>query len=126
MLANETANTQLRTKLQQLSCYMKGDYYTSDDSDQDINTNGLSDSRLLREGALSSRNNLENMPENVDHMLKLFNIPAETLPCPEKRQANENPLMEQMSKNERASGSPILVLNFKLLSCLILTATFVL
>ncbi|XP_065206905.1 connectin-like isoform X2 [Planococcus citri] len=125
-LANETANTQLRSKLQQLSCYMKGDYYTNDDSDQEINTNGLTDSRLLREGALSSSRNLENMPENVDRMLKLFNIPAETLPCPEKRQANENPLMEQMSKNERASGSPCVLLNFKLFTCLFLMAAFVL
>lgn len=121
-LANETANEQLRLKLQQLSCYMKGNYYINDDVDQEINTNGLSDSRLLRDSAIDDSRSHENMPDNVDRMLKLFNIPTETLPCPEKRQANEI-LMEQMSKNENISAAATnLVLDIKMLTVLSLVA----
>lgn len=81
---------------------MKGNYYNGEDIDPEINTNGLSDSRVLGDTAMSDSRKHDSMSDNVDRMLKLFNIPQETLPCPEKRQANEI-LMEQMSKNENIS-----------------------
>lgn len=125
-LANETANEQIRMKLQQLSCYMKGNYYSNDDIDQEINPNGLSDSRLLRDGTIDSRSHgHENMPDNVDRMLKLFNIPPEALPCPEKKQANEI-LMEQISKNESINGAPRTVFVFELLIFIAIAGAFVL
>lgn len=101
---------------------MKGNYYNGDES-QDINTNGLSDNRLLRDGIMDDNRNHENVPDNVDRMLKLFNIPLETLPCPEKRQANEI-LMEQMSKNENINSSNKIFdfMNITLMYCIIFVA----
>lgn len=100
---------------------MKSNYYKGDlDPDQDINTNGLSDSRLMRDSAIDDSGSHDNLAENVDRMLKLFTIPSETLPCPEKRQANEI-LMEQMSKNESINGSNKVSLNFNnLVACILL------
>ncbi len=103
---------------------MKGNYYSDTDNDQELHANGLSDNGILRDGVADDSRHRENVADNVDRMLKLFNIPLETLPCPEKRQANEI-LMEQKSKNELNAAAKVPILGAST-SCILvlLTAKF--
>lgn len=107
-LANETRNVGLKSKLIQLSCYMKGINYNDEDPDQDLRTNGLSDSRVLHDSVSIDAHSHEYTQDSMARMLNLLQIPPERLPCPEKRQSNEI-LMEQMSKKDTNSANTMTI-----------------
>ena len=92
-------------------------YLDNEDSDQDINLNGLSNGRGLGDGVMNDNRNHDGMSD-VDRMYKFFTIPPEMLPCPEKRQANEI-LMEQMAKTLNDINGATPVFDFSFIICCI-------
>lgn len=100
-VSNETRNDQIRTMLKQLSCYMKAKYFAKDrQRAADETENELPNNEFLRR-VIKDEDfpNPDNSTEEAARMLKLFSIPAEFLPCPEKHQPTEVLLERTSSDN---------------------------
>lgn len=92
-----------------------GEFFENDDNGIQTQANGQVDRRVANDN--KPKDIMSKDMSDVDRMYKLFNIPQETLPCPEKRQANEI-LMEQMSKNENINSATT-IRHFSLTICCI-------